>query len=107
MKMNRIASVCAESWGWQYCDGRFSQEKRKAATPQDRAFRGFEMDADHEGCDLARVAGDPDADGAHMSCAFDAPTDEIPRTGTRQTNLNSVEGTFLVGVGETFDETSF
>jgi anti-sigma factor ChrR (cupin superfamily) len=60
-----------------------------------------------KGCDLAAVSGDPSAEGAafviRLRCA-DAtkipahwhPTDE---------NVTVLKGTFLVGMGETFDET--
>jgi quercetin dioxygenase-like cupin family protein len=59
-----------------------------------------------KGCDLAAVSGDPNADGApfviRLRCADGAkipahwhPTDE---------NVTVLKGTFLVGLGETFDE---
>jgi quercetin dioxygenase-like cupin family protein len=59
-----------------------------------------------KGCDLAAVAGDPNAEGApfvlRLRCADGTkipahwhPTDE---------NVTVLKGTFLVGVGETFDE---
>jgi hypothetical protein len=59
-----------------------------------------------KGCDLAAVSGDPNADGApfviRLRCADGAkipahwhPTDE---------NVTVLKGTFLVGMGETFDE---
>lgn len=59
-----------------------------------------------KGCDLAPVAGDMDAEGAafvlRIRCADGAkipahwhPTDE---------NVTVLKGTFLVGMGETFDE---
>src|SRR5580704_17141613 len=60
-----------------------------------------------KGCDLASVSGDQDADGApfvvRLRCVDGAkipahwhPTDE---------NVTVLKGTFLVGMGETFDET--
>jgi anti-sigma factor ChrR (cupin superfamily) len=59
-----------------------------------------------KGCDLAAVSGDPNADGApfvlRLRCVDGAkipahwhPTDE---------NVTVLKGTFLVGMGETFDE---
>ena len=59
-----------------------------------------------KGCDLAAVAGDPNADGApfvlRLRCADGTkipahwhPTDE---------NVTVLKGTFLVGMGEAFDE---
>ena len=59
-----------------------------------------------KGCDLAVVSGDPNADGTpfviRLRCADGAkipahwhPTDE---------NVTVLKGTFLVGMGETFDE---
>jgi anti-sigma factor ChrR (cupin superfamily) len=59
-----------------------------------------------KGCDLAPVSGDPNADGApfvlRLRCVDGAkipahwhPTDE---------NVTVLKGTFLVGMGETFDE---
>jgi quercetin dioxygenase-like cupin family protein len=59
-----------------------------------------------KGCDLATVSGDPSADGAsfvlRLRCADGSkipahwhPTDE---------NVTVLKGTFLVGLGETFDE---
>jgi hypothetical protein len=60
-----------------------------------------------KGCDLAPVSGDADADGApfvlRLRCVDGSkvpahwhPTDE---------NVTVLKGTFLVGMGETFDET--
>jgi len=60
-----------------------------------------------KGCDLATVSGDPSADGApfvvRLRCVDGAkipahwhPTDE---------NVTVLKGTFLFGMGETFDET--
>jgi quercetin dioxygenase-like cupin family protein len=60
-----------------------------------------------KGCDLAAVAGDPNADGGNfvirLRCADGSkipahwhPTDE---------NVTVMRGVFLVGMGETFDET--
>ena len=60
-----------------------------------------------KGCDLATVSGDPSADGApfvvRLRCVDGAkipahwhPTDE---------NVTVLKGTFLAGMGETFDET--
>jgi len=59
-----------------------------------------------KGCDLAPVSGDPNAEGApfvlRLRCVDGAkipahwhPTDE---------NVTVLKGTFLVGMGETFDE---
>ncbi len=59
-----------------------------------------------KGCDLAAVSGDPNADGTpfviRLRCADGAkipahwhPTDE---------NVTVLKGAFLVGMGETFDE---
>ena len=64
------------------------------------------MDADPEGCELAPVSGNANADGApfaiRLRCADGAkvpphwhPTDE---------NVTVLKGTFLIGMGETFDE---
>jgi quercetin dioxygenase-like cupin family protein len=59
-----------------------------------------------KGCDLAPVSGDPNADGApfvlRLRCVDGA---KIPaHWHPTEENVTVLKGTFLVGMGETFDE---
>jgi len=60
-----------------------------------------------KGCDLATVAGDPSAEVRHSWCASGALME--PRSGhwhPTDENVTVLKGTFLAGMGETFDETN-
>jgi len=86
----------------------YSQEKKEAANAHKIVhFGDLKWTPIIKGCDLAPVAGDPNAEGApfvlRIRCtdgtkipAHWHPTDE---------NLTVLKGTFLVGMGESFDET--
>jgi len=86
----------------------YSQEKKDSpAAPKIMHFGDLKWTPIIKGCDLATVAGDPSAEGApfvvRLRCADGAkipahwhPTDE---------NVTVLKGTFLAGMGETFDET--
>jgi len=108
MKMNRLAIVCAGVIGLAaIATGVYSQEKKEGGDAHKIVhFGDLKWTPIMKGCDLARVAGDPDADGAsyvlRVRCADGTkipahwhPADE---------NLTVLKGTFLVAVGETFDE---
>jgi anti-sigma factor ChrR (cupin superfamily) len=84
-----------------------SQEKKESADAHKIVhFGDLKWTGIIKGCDLAPVAGDPSAEGTpfvlRIRCADGAkipahwhPTDE---------NVTVLKGTFLVGMGETFDE---
>ncbi len=108
MKMNRVAIVCAGVIGLAtIATGVYSQEKKEGGDAHKIVhFGDLKWTPIMKGCDLARVAGDPDADGGpyvlRVRCADGTkipahwhPADE---------NLTVLKGTFLVAVGEAFDE---
>ena len=85
------------------------QEKKEAAEAPHRIihFGDLKWTPIIKGCDLASVSGDANADGGtfviRLRCADGTkipahwhPTDE---------NVTVLKGTFLVGMGESFDET--
>src|SRR5260370_29669379 len=86
----------------------YSQEKKdRPAPPKIMHFGDLKWTPIMKGCDLASVSGDPSAEGVpfvlRIRCADGTkvpahwhPTDE---------NVTVIKGTFLVGMGETFDET--
>ena len=86
----------------------YGQEKKDSpAAPKIMHFGDLKWTPIIKGCDLATVAGDPSAEGApfvvRLRCVDGAkipahwhPTDE---------NVTVLKGTFLAGMGETFDET--
>jgi anti-sigma factor ChrR (cupin superfamily) len=109
MKKNLVASVCAALLGLAVvATGVHSQEKKEsAAAPKIMHFGDLKWTPIFKGCDLASVAGDPSAEGTpfvvRLRCVDGAkipahwhPTDE---------NATVLKGTFLVGMGEAFDET--
>ena len=90
------------------CVGKLQPGEKRKATPRTRSciFADLKWTPIIKGCELAPVSGDPNADGApyvlRLRCADGAkipahwhPTDE---------NVTVLKGTFLVGMGETFDE---
>jgi len=109
MKTIRIGSACIAllgiaALGTAVC----GQEKKESAeTHKIVHFGDLKWVGIMKGCDLAPVSGDFNAEGApfvlRIRCADGAkipahwhPTDE---------NVTVLKGTFLVGMGETFDET--
>jgi anti-sigma factor ChrR (cupin superfamily) len=111
MKMIRVGSVCAGLIGLAViATGVHSQEKKEgaaAAPVKIMHFGDLKWTPIIKGCDLAAVAGDPNAEGTpyvvRLRCVDGAkipahwhPTDE---------NVTVMKGTFLAGMGETFDET--
>lgn len=108
MNRNRIAFLCAGVIGLAaLATGVYSQEKKESGDAHKIVhFGDLKWTPIMKGCDLAAVAGDPSADGApfvlRLRCADGTkipahwhPTDE---------NVTVLKGTFLVGVGEAFDE---
>jgi len=85
----------------------YSQEKKESDSAHKIVRSGnLKWTPIIKGCDLAAVSGDPNADGTpfvlRLRCVDGAkipahwhPTDE---------NVTVLKGTFLVGMGETFDE---
>ena len=111
VKMNRAGIVCAALIGLAVMvTGIHSQEKKEgaaAAAPKIMHFGDLKWTPIIKGCDLAAVSGDPSAEGTpyvvRLRCVDGAkipahwhPTDE---------NVTVLKGTFLAGMGETFDET--
>jgi anti-sigma factor ChrR (cupin superfamily) len=108
MKKIRTGSVCAALLGIAvFAVALSSQEKKESADAHKIVhFGDLKWTPIIKGCDLAPVDGDPNAEGApfvvRLRCADGAkipahwhPTDE---------NVTVLKGTFLVGMGETFDE---
>jgi anti-sigma factor ChrR (cupin superfamily) len=109
MKKIRAGSVCAALLGIAvFAMALSSQEKKESADAHKIVhFGDLKWTPIIKGCELAPVDGDPNAEGApfvvRLRCADGAkipahwhPTDE---------NVTVLKGTFLVGMGETFDET--
>ncbi len=108
MKRNRLRSVCAALIGLTViATGVQSQDKKDSAEAHKIVhFGDLKWTPILKGCELAGVSGDPNAEGTpfvvRLRCADGAkipahwhPTDE---------NVTVLKGTFLVGMGETFDE---
>jgi hypothetical protein len=108
MRKIRTGSICAALLGIAaLATIGYSQEKKESAeTHKIVHFGDLKWTPTMKGCDLAAVAGDPNAEGApfvvRIRCVDGAkipahwhPTDE---------NVTVLKGTFLVGMGETFDE---
>ena len=109
MKINRFASLCVVmALVAAVGAGISAQEKKEGAAAHKIVHYGdLKWTPIMKGCDLAAVSGDPNAEGAtfvlRIKCADGTkvpahwhPTDE---------NVTVLKGTFLVGLGETFDET--
>jgi anti-sigma factor ChrR (cupin superfamily) len=109
MKKNLVGGVCAALLGLAVAAaGLYGQDKKEsAAPPKIMHFGDLKWTPIIKGCDLAAVAGDANAEGTpyvvRLRCVDGAkipahwhPTDE---------NVTVLKGTFLAGMGETFDET--
>jgi anti-sigma factor ChrR (cupin superfamily) len=109
MKKNLVGGVCAALLGLAVAAaGLYGQDKKEsAAPPKITHFGDLKWTPIIKGCDLAAVAGDANAEGTpyvvRLRCVDGAkipahwhPTDE---------NVTVLKGTFLAGMGETFDET--
>lgn len=108
MKKNGLAISCvALATMAAFAGAIYSQEKKETAETHKIVRSGdLKWTPILKGCEVAAVSGNPDADGApfvlRLRCADGAkipahwhPTDE---------NVTVLKGTFLVGMGETFDE---
>jgi ChrR-like protein with cupin domain len=108
MKKNSIRSICVVVAVFALLTaGAYSQEKKEGeAAHKIVHFGDLKWTPIIKGCDLASVSGDSDLEGApfvlRLRCVDGAkipahwhPTDE---------NVTVLKGTFLVGMGETFDE---
>src|SRR5260370_18557458 len=109
MKLNRVGRVCAALIGLAVmATGIHSQEKKEgAAAPKILRFGDLKWTPIFKGCDLAAVAGDPNAEGTpfvvRLRCVDGA---RIPaHWHPNEENVTVLKGTFLVGMGETFAET--
>lgn len=109
MKKNAMQGFCVVVTAFALLTGGAnSQEKKESgAAPKIVHFGDLKWTPIIKGSDLASVSGDSDAEGApfvvRIRCVDGAkipahwhPTDE---------NATVLKGTFLVGMGETFDET--
>jgi anti-sigma factor ChrR (cupin superfamily) len=109
MKKNRVGIFCAAGMVLAVvATGVYSQEKKDSpAPPKILHFGDLKWTPIFKGCDLAAVSGDMNGEGTpfvvRLRCVDGAkipahwhPTDE---------NATVLKGTFLVGMGETFDET--
>ncbi len=109
MKKNHLAGICAVLVAVvALAAGAYSQDKKEAApTHKILHYGDLKWTPIIKGCDLATVSGDPSAEGGsfvvRIRCADGAkipahwhPSDE---------NVTVLKGTFLVGMGESFDET--
>lgn len=108
MRKIRLGSVCAALIGIAaVATAAYSQEKKEGAEAHKIVhFGDLKWTPIIKGCDLAPVSGDSNAEGApfvlRIRCADGIklpahwhPTDE---------HLTVLKGTFLVGMGESFDE---
>jgi quercetin dioxygenase-like cupin family protein len=108
MRKILLGGICGALLGITvFAVGIHSQEKKESSDAHKIVHYGdLKWTPVMKGCDLASVAGDMNAEGApfvvRIRCADGAkipahwhPTDE---------NVTVLKGTFLVGMGETFDE---
>jgi quercetin dioxygenase-like cupin family protein len=85
----------------------YTQEKKESdAAHRIVRFGDLKWTPIIKGCDLAPVSGDPNADGApfviRLRCADGAKIPAHWHPGDE--NVTVLKGTFLVGMGETFDQ---
>jgi quercetin dioxygenase-like cupin family protein len=108
MKRKLVGSICTALLGVAVvATGVRSQDKKESADAHKIVhFGDLKWTPIMKGCDLAPVSGDPTAEGApfvlRIRCADGTrvpahwhPMDE---------NVTVLKGTFLLGIGETFDE---
>jgi hypothetical protein len=109
MKKNQTGKICAALLGTVALAMAASSQEKKESIEAHKIvhFGDLKWTPIIKGCDLAPVAGDMNAEGApfvlRIRCADGTkipahwhPADE---------NVTVLKGTFLVGMGETFDET--
>ncbi len=108
MKRNRLSFVGAGVIGLAaVATGVYSQEKKEAGESHKIVhFGDLKWAPIMKGCDLAGVSGDPNAEGApfvlRIRCADGT---KIPaHWHAADENLTVLKGTFLVAMGEAFDE---
>jgi hypothetical protein len=110
MFMKRISPVlvCAASIGLSMVAvGAHSQEKKESAEAHKIVhFGDLKWTPIIKGCELAVVDGNPDAEGqpfvVRFHCVDGAKTP--PHWHPTDENVTVLKGAFLVGMGETFDE---
>jgi quercetin dioxygenase-like cupin family protein len=107
MRKDRLVTICALTAALLLSAVAYSQEVKENGTAHKIIHYGdLKWTPIIKGCDLAAVSGDLNAEGSpfviRIRCADGAkipahwhPTDE---------NVTVLKGTFLVGMGETFDE---
>jgi quercetin dioxygenase-like cupin family protein len=107
MKKTRVVFACALLAGVVGLSVRALAQEKSEAPHKIVRYGDLKWTPIIKGCDLAAVSGDPNADGGNfvirLRCADGSkipahwhPTDE---------NVTVLRGVFLVGMGETFDET--
>jgi anti-sigma factor ChrR (cupin superfamily) len=109
MRRTYVTSICAlvAAFGVAGAARVYSQDKKDATDAHKIVhFGDLKWTPIFKGCDLATVAGNPDAEGTpfvvRLRCTDGSkipahwhPTDE---------NVTVLKGTFLVGMGETFED---
>lgn len=108
MKTNRLVVVCAVWVGLSMVAiGAGSQEKKESGEAHKIVhFGDLKWTPIIKGCEIAVVDGNPDAEGqpfvVRFHCVDGAKTP--PHWHPTDENLTVLKGAFLVGMGETFDE---
>jgi hypothetical protein len=97
MNKNLLKIICSALAVLAACAAAgLSQEKKESdAAHKIVHFADLKWTGVLKGCDLAPVSGDLNAEGAPFVIRIRHPTDE---------SITVMKGTFLVGMGETFDE---
>jgi len=109
MRKNRALSICVVATVVAACGARVYGQENPGGVAAHTIVRAADLKWTPiiKGCELATVSGDPSTEGSafviRLRCADGAkipahwhPTDE---------NVTVLKGTFLIGSGETFDET--
>lgn len=108
MKIKILSGICAVAVGWSAWGGAATgQEKKEVEAQRIVRFGDLKWTPIIKGCELAGVSGDPNAAGGsyviRLRCADGA---KIPaHWHPEDENVTVLKGTFLVGMGEAFDET--
>ncbi len=109
MKKIPVRSLCVALIGAAMLAAAVYGQEKKETTNAHKIvhFGDLKWTPIFKGCDLASVAGDPNAEGTpfvvRLRCVDGA---KIPaHWHPNDENVTVMKGTFLVGMGETFDET--
>jgi quercetin dioxygenase-like cupin family protein len=106
MKKTRVVFACALLAGVIGLSVRALAQEESEAPHKIVRFADLKWTPIIKGCDLAKVLGDPDADGEFVIRIRCADGSKIPaHYHPTEENVTVLKGVFLVGMGETFDET--